>query len=159
MIYWLNRKVEQAVAGLLSNTVPGDFRVYRSADLTARQFPCAVVRSHQASRFGGQVHAAQLIDVTVTVMTEFARVVDSSAELVKEFEEQQESVVSSVLEVLYVDTLAADLTAIAVDGISFSMAQIGDGGSERPVIARNEEDGTVSMVEIPLQVVVGAVEE
>jgi len=157
MIFWLNRRVEQAIAAYLRGQVAGGVQVYRSSDLTPRQFPCAVVRAHSVARFGGEIYAAQRISAMVVVMTEFARAIDGNAQVIEEFEEIEEKAVSCVMEALFIDDLCEQLNAAGVEGISFSYAAIGD-DSGRPVIAQLSEDGTLSMVEIPLVLHAGPTE-
>jgi hypothetical protein len=161
VIYWLNRRIERAVAAYLTQMVPGEMRVYRSGDMASRQFPCAVVRAHTNRRFAGQAHACNVTEVSVLVMTEFAKVIDgSTAKLVEAFEDIQERCVSAVLEALYLGDgeLATALTETGTAGVSFSYASCGSGGDEA-VTSQVTEDGPVSVVEIPVRVHAGAVEE
>lgn len=157
MIYWLNRRVERALVGYLTKTLPGEYKAYRSCDLTPRQFPCAVARVYQVMRFKGEIHACNRMLASIMVMTEFARVVDDDAKLIEEFEETEEKVVSAVMESFYIDDLATQLTAINIDGLSISYAALG-GDGEYPVTSQLSEDGTVSIVEIPLVIHAGATE-
>ena len=158
MIYWLNRRVEKAIESLLKTKCGDTMRVYRSADMTPRQFPCAVVRAYRNERFGGEVHAGDRMLVTVSVMTEFAAVVDGGAQAVENFEDIEERAVSAVLESLYVADLAEQLTAQAIPGVTIRYAVPGDGGAN-PVTSQSAEENNVSVVEIPLIVHAGAAEE
>jgi len=156
MIYWLNRRVEKAVEALLKTKCGDTMRVYRSADLTPRQFPCAVVRAHQNARIPGEMFAGTRMLVTISVMTEFARAIDGSAQVIEEFEAAEERAVSAVLDAINTDTLAADLQAVGIAGISVYWAMLGD---ESGVTSTNEEQDNVSVVTIPLAVRAGEVEE
>jgi hypothetical protein len=133
-------------------------RVYRSADLTPRQFPCAVVRAKLNQRMSGEVFAANRMLVSVFVMTEYAPMVDAQAGTVQEFEEREEDAVSAALDALYVDDLATQLNAQDVSGVTISYAVPGD-GSGNPVTSESSEENNVSIVEIPLIVHAGAREE
>lgn len=155
MIYWLNRRVERAFAAYLAQIVSGEMRVYRSGDLASRQFPCVVVRAHQVQRVPGELSAVNRMLVTCTVMHEFARIVDSTATVIEEFEEVEERNVSAVLEALFISDLATQLNAVGVDGLTINFAEIGD---ESNVTSEQEEDGTVSKTHIPLIVHAGAKE-
>ena len=157
MIFWLNRRVERALESYLKMILPGSVRVYRSADMTPRQFPCAVIRAHQNQRYGGDVYACNVMLVSIIVMTEFARVVNATAQLVNTFEETEEAAVSVVLDALYVDDLAAQLEATGTDGVSFAYAAIGSDG-DPAVTSQSTEADTVSQVEIPLVIHAGAKE-
>ena len=157
MIYWLNRRAERALEGYLARVVSGSMRVYRSADLTPRQFPCAVVRVHTGRRFDGEMYAANIMEASVVVMTEYARVINASAQVLQEFEEVEEAAASSVKEALFIEDLAAQLNAVGVQGITFSLAQIGD-DTTKPVTDNQEEDGMVSMVFFSLLLHAGAKE-
>ncbi|MBM3889381.1 MAG: hypothetical protein FJ388_09670 [Verrucomicrobia bacterium] len=156
MIYWLNRRVERAVEALLKTTCGDKMRVYRSADLTPRQFPCAVVHMMQNARVVGEMHAGNRMLGAIAVMTEFARVVDGDAQVIEEFEATEERAVSAVLDAVYTDTLAADLQAQGISGVTIYYAAVGD---EAGVTSQSSEDGGVSVVTIPLVVRAGAVEE
>jgi len=159
MIFWLNRRVERAIEGYLRTIVQGEMRVYRSADMTPRQFPCAVVRAHQNMRYKGQVYAANRMLVSVLVMSEFVREVDADAQLVENHEDVEERCVSAVLEALYLDDgeLETALNAVGVDGVQINYAAIGS-GDDPSVTSQSAEDGGMSIVEIPLVIHAGAKE-
>lgn len=157
MIFFLNRKVEQVIAGYLSKTLPGTMKVYRAMDLTPRQFPCAVVRCGASARYAGEVYACQKFAVSVYVLTEMAKEINSSAQTLLEYEEIQETVVSATLEALYIETLKNELADIEVDGIEISYASIGN-SEEAPMIASCDEENGVGVVEIPLIIHAGAKE-
>ncbi len=155
MIYWLNRRVERALESHLRASVGSDMRVYRSADLSPRQFPCVVVRAHENRRYPGELYAANRMTVSLLVMHEFARVVDGQGVVTDEFEDIEERNVSSVLEAVYRDDLAAVLEATNTDGVTISYAMP---GSADGLTSASSEDGMVSIVEIPLQITAGAKE-
>ena len=157
MIYWLNRRVERAFESYLRTIVGGQMRVYRSADIASREFPCAVVRAHQNRRFSGETNATNIMSVSVVVLTEYARTIDDSAVVVEEFEEIEERCVSAVLEAVYTNGLPALLNGVGVPGVTISYAALGS-EDENPVTSQSDEDGTVSIVEIPLRVMAGATE-
>ena len=160
MIYWLNRKTERALAAYLGTVVPGEMRVYRSTDMTPRQFPCAVVRAHTVRRLKGQAHAGNRIEASVIVMNEYANTVDGQAAVVERFDEIEERSVSACMEALFLGDgeLATALNATGTDGVTFHYAAIGN-DDDRPVVAQTTEDGNHSHVEIPLVIMAGAVEE
>jgi len=157
MIFWLNRRVERAIESYLKTIVSGSLRVYRSADMVNRQFPCAVIRAHQNRRFTGEVYACNKMYGSIIVMTEFAHVVGSTAKIVEKFEEIEEAAVSSVLAAVYVDDLAAQLEATKTDGITISYAVPGS-DEDNPVTSQSAEVDGVSQVEIPLTIMAGAKE-
>jgi hypothetical protein len=152
--YWINKRAEAALAAYLATIVPGSVKVFRSTDLTSRQYPCVVARVHTASRYKGQEYAAQILTASVVVMVEFARAINGAAAVIKEFEEVQEAAVSSVFEGLNMDEgeLAAALNATGTDGITFSHAAIGD---ESGLMSLSSEEGMVSITEIPLRFIAG----
>jgi hypothetical protein len=154
VIYFLNRRAETALAAYLASKVPGTVKVYRSTDLTSRQYPCAIARVHTASRYKGETYAAQILTGSVMVMVEFAREIDGGAAVVREFEEVQEAVVSAVMEALNLDTgeLATALNATGTKGITFSHAAIGD---DSGLMSISGEEGMVSTTEIPLRFIAG----
>jgi hypothetical protein len=148
VIYWLNRRAERALEKVLRETCGhANMRVYRSADMTPRQYPCAVVRVMTCQRPTGAVYAGNRMMATVSVMTEFAKIVGPNANVIEEFEAIEEAAVSRVMEALFVDDLATQLNAQQVPGVTFSFAAIGD---ESGVTSRIAEQDTVSVVEIPL---------
>jgi hypothetical protein len=148
MIYWLNRRAERALEKVLRETCShANMRVYRSADMTPRQYPCAVVRVTACQRPTGAVYAGNRMMASVNVMTEFAKIVGPNANVIEEFEAIEEAAVSRVMEALFVDDLATQLNAQQVSGVTFSFAAIGD---ESGVTSRIAEQDTVSVVEIPL---------
>jgi len=156
-IYWLNRRVERAVESYLKTIVPETIKVYRSSDLSERQFPCAVVRMSENRRFAGQMYAANRMMGSVIVMTEYARVVDDTAHVLEEFESVEEQAVSYVLEALYVDGLATLLNNQAIPGVNISYAMMGS-DDPNPVTSVSEEEDNVSIVDIPLVIMAGATE-
>jgi len=156
-IYWLNRRLERAIEAYLKGFTGDGMKVYRSSNLEQRQFPCAVVRAHQNRRYKGEVYAANRMSVSVQVMTEYARTVSDTAVVLEEFEAIEEAAVSSVLEALYIEDLATQLNAIGIPGVSISYAVPGS-DDEDPVTSQSDEDGTVSIVEIPLVITAGATE-
>ena len=157
MIFFLNRKVEQVIAGYLGKTLPGTMKVYRAMDLTPRQFPCAVVRCPKSMRFAGELHACQKFEVSIFVLTEMCKEINPSAQVLKEYEEIQEQVVSATMQALYIEDLKNQLEAIKIDGISISYAEIGD-SEENPVLADCDEENGVGIVLIPLKIHAGAKE-
>lgn len=157
MTFWLNRRVERALQSYLQTLCSSSMKIYRSAQLEPRQFPCAVVRAHQNRRYVGEVYAANRMIASVMVMTEYASEIDGNAVEVSKFEEIEEIAVSSVLEALFVDDLAAQLTAVGIPGISISYAAIGSADGD-PVTSQSDEDGNVSIVEIPLVIMAGSTE-
>jgi hypothetical protein len=157
MTFWLNRRVERALQSYLQTLCSSTMKIYRSAQLAPRQFPCAVVRAHQNRRYVGEVYAANRMIASVMVMTEYASEIDGNAVEVSKFEEIEEIAVSSVLEALFVDDLAAQLTAVGIPGISISYAAIGSADGD-PVTSQSDEDGNVSIVEIPLVIMAGSTE-
>jgi hypothetical protein len=154
MIYWLKTRAERAMAAYLATILPGSMRVYRSRDLTPRQFPCAVVRVDSCRRYAGQESAVQIITGSVVVLCEFAREVDDSARVLTEFEETQEESVTAVFEALQLDAteLATALTATGSSGVVWSGAWIGDDTGR---VADSSEDGLVAVETVAWHAVIG----
>lgn len=157
MIYWLNRRVERAIEAYLKTIVPDTIPVYRRI-MTPHQFPCMHVRAHQNQRFTGSVYACNRMLAGVRVITEYADTIDAAGSVLEQFEDIEERAVSYALEALYVDDLAAQLNAQAISGLHVSYAVPG-GDSSNPVTSVSSEDGTVSIVEIPLIIHAGATAE
>ncbi|MFH1603760.1 MAG: hypothetical protein ABIH03_07620 [Pseudomonadota bacterium] len=155
---FLHRRVERALESYLKTQVKdGSMRIYRSADMAAREYPCAVCRVFSSHRFRGELYAAQRILAAVRIMVEYADGISDAANVIKEFEDTEELAVSYVQNALMTTDLAAQLNAIGIPGITFSLAHIGD-DSSMPTLAESEEVENVSVVQIPLVLIAGPVE-
>ena len=123
----LEELAEDAVAAYLTAKVSGDMRVYVGEMSKERQFPCAVVVLDTCEPLSEEAewHDACKITGVIAVLTEDADEIDDAGIVVRTARERNVAARSDIMDAVCISGLNAQLAAQDIDGIAFSMAQVG----------------------------------
>jgi len=124
MIWDVEERVEDAIAAYILSLAGGNLRVYSALSADQIEMPAVVVHCAESGPVSemASIDGRRMCDVKVAVLTEAAPEIDAEGNTITSPRTRHANARSEVCNVLWVTDLVAQLNAVDVPAVLFSMA-------------------------------------